>query len=217
MSKKTSKEAYFLAIMFALCIYTMFAGPFDRSAVMIGSERVSWKGAIYVLCVGEYSEGKTIALTRRESFCGDVNEIKSVKEDNTHTFIVVRSFLDQNLFVREDYVIPKEGEITAAVWGRVKIADKEFCQAISDILEYDGDTFEYETEGIFMLTETQNMRMLYLAYEGCPIGTEFAGYLGKVNDIWVFAKGHIGTITCKVIPSRYISILQKESGKVNID
>ena len=35
--------------------------------------------------------------------------INEIAEDPTHTFIVLRSFMDQWLLVREDYIIPADG------------------------------------------------------------------------------------------------------------
>ena len=45
--------------------------------------------------------------------CGNIAlrlKINEVKEDPTHTFIVLRSFLDQWLLVQEDYVIPSNSD-----------------------------------------------------------------------------------------------------------
>ena len=78
---------------------------FDHSGVRRG-EGVYWNNTLYVLCSGEYAEGKTIAKTN------DGWQINEVEEDDTHTFIVMRSFLDDSLLVREDYDIPNSREIT---------------------------------------------------------------------------------------------------------
>ena len=82
---------------------------FDHSGVRRG-EGVYWNDVLYVPSSGEYSEGKTIAKTE------DGWQINEVEEDQTHTFIVMRSFLDQSLLVREDYEIPRSGEITTLFW-----------------------------------------------------------------------------------------------------
>lgn len=180
-------------------------------------ERIHWSGAVYVPCAGEYTEGKTIAKT----FDGKW-QLNSVVEDDSHTFVVIRSFLDQYLYVREDYFIPKSGRITAVVWNGKKINDSEICKSISEIhANNDWDTFDYETEAIFVWTKNQQMKKLYLCYEDCPIGTDFIGYLGKINGKWVITidmpndtRNEDGSpkpyiVVCKEIPDNYIPVLEK--------
>lgn len=89
--------AIFLAITAAalLLLFTNGIIVFDHSGQRRG-EGVFWNGSMYILCSGEYSEGKTIAKTE------DGWRINEVKEDDSHTFIVMRSFLDQYLLVKED-------------------------------------------------------------------------------------------------------------------
>ena len=78
----------------------------DHSAERGFENSVIWQGHTYVpySYQGEYQEGKTIAKT------ADGLRINEVKEDPTHTFIVLRSFTDQWLLVREDYEIPTNSE-----------------------------------------------------------------------------------------------------------
>lgn len=104
---------------------------------------------IKILCSGEYSEGKTIAKTT------DGWQINEVVEDDTHTFVVLRSFLDQYLLVKEDYQISTSGAVTIAVWNGKNIYDEHFHVTLSKILEQATTDFEYETDGIFQLTDNQ--------------------------------------------------------------
>ncbi len=186
---------------------------FDHSAE-VRIESLYWKDTVYIGCSGEYNEGRTIAKS------SDGHEINEVEEDKTHTFVVVRSFLDDSLYVREDYNIPKSGTITLAYWNHQKITDPAFLQAISEIRMSDGPIFAYETEGIFQLTETQCMKEVYAAYENCPVATNFMGYMGMVNGKWVVTV-YISTddtdkngapkpytVICKEIPKQYISVLE---------
>ncbi len=78
----------------------------DHSAQRGFENSVEWQGHTYVpySYPGKYHEGKTIAMTT------DGLRINEVKEDPTHTFIVLRSFLDNWLLVREDYMIPTNGD-----------------------------------------------------------------------------------------------------------
>ncbi len=186
---------------------------FDHSAIRRG-EGVYWKAVLYMPCSGEYTEGKTIAKT------GDGWKINEVEEDDTHTFIVLRSFLDQYLLVREDYEIPVSGNITTAFWGDEAIYDREFCELVEDILRYAKSDFQYETEGLFQRTDEQEMETLYVGYEGCPIGTEYMGYMGKIHGTWYITtridseqRGEDGApkpyqVWCYTIPEKYIELLE---------
>lgn len=176
---------------------------------------VTWKGNSYNYCSGEYHEGKRIAKTNEGSY------LKEVEEDPTHTFIVIRSFLDQQLLVRDDYIIPTTGDVTAVFWNREKINNKDFCEAVMKIESVASTDFKYETDGIFQLKDGQQMRRLYFCYEDCPIGTDFKGYMGKVNDKWVITTKISDdqnnpdgspkpyTVECYTIPSEYHEILDK--------
>jgi len=176
------KKATFLrfAVLVLLLISYLFAGGvivLDHSAVRRG-EGVCWRDTLYVPAYGEYSEGRTLAKTE------DGWRINAVKEDPSHTFVVLRSFLDQYLLVREDYEIPDSGKITAAAWGAEYITDDVFLRAVTEILANATTDFEMMTEGIYQLKDGQVMRSLTLAYEDCPLPTEAAGYLGKIDGLW---------------------------------
>ena len=143
---------------------------FDHSAQRRG-EKVFWNNALYVPCSGSYSEGKTIAKT------ADGTRINEVKQDDSHTFIVERSFLDDHLLVREDYQIPTSGEVTTAYW-QEEITDETFLKALSEILEQAVTDFTYETDNIYGHTDKQRMKALYVGYNGCPVAVFDAGCLG---------------------------------------
>lgn len=176
----------------------------DHSARRRG-EGVQWNGVLYVPASGEYTEKKTIAKT------DDGWNIVAVKEDESHTFVVLRSFLDNYLLVREDYEIPTTGQITAVSWNGKKIEDAAFCDAVTAILENKQPDFSYETQAVSHLRDDQHMRRLYLSYEGCPIGTEFAGWMGTVNGAWCITtqvSSDSDTVWCYEIPQEYIPILE---------
>ena len=199
-----------LMLIFGLFVFVSNLIVLDRSAEFVHGG-LQWKNAVYIPCSGEYTEVKTIAKTSDGKW-----NINSVKEDNSHTFVVVRSFLDQQLFVREDYVIPRDGEVTAIAWDGIKITDYSFCQAVNEIYTNDGETFEYNTEGIFMLTETQRMRKVYFSYENCPVAVNSRGWMGKINNQWVITldlsdqyENGAYQYTCKIIPEQYSHLLEK--------
>ena len=185
---------------------------FDRSGQRRG-EGVYWNGGLYMPASGEYTEGRTIAKTE------DGWQINEVEEDSSHTFVVLRSFLDQSLLVRDDYEIPNSGEITCVFWDGKKIEDEMFCDTIADILSRASGDFSFVTEAIYQSNDTQNMKVLYVGYEGCPIGTEYIGYLGTVEGSWcitttISPDQHNSdgspkpyTVWCYTIPVEYEDIL----------
>lgn len=187
---------------------------FDHSAQLKG-DGIHWNNSDYVPCSGSYTEEKTIAKA------DDNWKINEVKEDKTHTFIVMRSFLDQYLLVKNDYKIPHSGKITTAHWGFNTISDYKFYTAVSDILDESVTNFEYETEDIFMLTDNQKMRELYVGYDNCPVATEYIGYMGIVDDTWYITtslsneqKNIDGSprkykVSCYAIPEKYIEVLNE--------
>ncbi len=222
---KMSKLAKIALIVFAIVV--ILIGGFvvmvlqslgffvtDRS-VEVYLEEMVWNGREYTEASGEYSEGKTIARSK------DGWNLNEVKEDPSHNFVVIRSFLDQYLYVASDYTIPKSGEVTKVCWNGKYITNKKFIDAVTKIEAERVTSFEYETEGIYMLTDNQHMRKLVFAYEGCPVATERKGYMGKVNGEWVITT-YISpdqfnedgsdkpySVSCYIIPEEYASILEK--------
>jgi len=198
-----------MAAAAALAVVLLIANGvivFDHSGVRRG-EGVYWNGVLYVPASGEYSEGKTIAKTT------DGWQINEVEEDPSHTFIVLRSFLDQSLLVREDYDIPDSGGISTLFWNRQFIADEEFRQTVIGILSGAKPDFEYVTDGIFQLKDGQKMRPLYAGYDGCPIATEYIGYMGTLDGKWYLTTdrtGHeFGSVSCCTIPEEHTDVLSR--------
>ncbi len=181
---RTAALAVFLAVLAAGLVRLIV---FDRSAVL-EEDRILWKGRVYVPAVGEYSEGRTIARTSDGSW-----KLDEVKEDPSHTFIVLRSFLDQYLYVDEAYEIPRSGHITAACigLGMNRTADAALCAALERVLNGEGRTepFELSVQDSYLsLTETRRLRELHIAYESCPVCTEWKGALGTADGKIVFAE-----------------------------
>lgn len=174
-------------------------------------DQLYWDGTIYTICTGIYTEGETIAKTQ------DGWSINEVEEDASHTFIVIRSFLDQYLMVREDYQIPISGGLSVVAWNGASIADVEFCNAISEILKIATIDYEYETNNIFELTSGQQMHPIYVGYDNCPVATAYIGYLGTVTGRWyittqapsISEQSSRQTIYCYTIPQKYLAILEK--------
>ena len=204
-----------LLIVIGVALWRNGVFVMDHSA-KYGLEALVWKGRTYTSISGEYTEGRTIAKTEDGKW--NINE---VKEDPTHKFVVVRSFLDDYLYVAEDYLVPTSGNITTVSWGGNYISEEVFLNAISKIVKDATTSFEYETEAIFALNENQRMKRIYVAYEDCPVATEYLGYLGKINGNWVITtyisedqhnedgspKKH--SVGCYLIPETYHDVLQR--------
>ena len=175
-----------------------------------------WNGKEYSTVGGVYTEGRTIAKSANGSW-----DIKEIKEDPSHTFVVARAFLDQYLYVADDYTVPKSGEITTVCWNETVIQDTDFLKAMAEIEATKTTMFDYETEGIFMLTDNQHMRELYFAYDECPVATEYKGYMGKVNGKWVITTAISPdqhnpdgspkpySVSCYSIPDQFSEMLEK--------
>lgn len=180
---------------------------FDHSAERGFENSVKWKGVTYIPVSGKYREGKTVAKTK-DGF--DINEVEG---DDSHTFLVMRSFLDNWLVVREDYVIPISGKITRASWGLKHIEDEEFLSAVAEILEEREADFVYDNSkgDIYQYKGDDVMRELVVAYEGCPVPTNNLGYLGTIDGKWCVTVGRYqkDKIDCYYIPEEYIPTLEK--------
>ena len=221
MKRKLSKPAIicifvFFAVVIGIFVLLWNCGVFvlDHS-VMVYMEGMTWKGQDYSRVGGEYTEGRTIAKSK------DGWKINEVREDPSHTFVVTRSFLDQYLYVSDDYTVPTSGKITKVCWNGEYIENKEFLQALTQIDITKTTSFDYETEAIFILNDSQRMKQLYFAYENCPVATANKGWLGKINGEWVITtyissnqNNEDGSpkpymVGCYSIPDGYSQILEK--------
>lgn len=139
-----------------------------------------WNDSYYISCSGQYSEGKTLSMTN------DGWEINEVKEDETHTFVVIRSFLDQYLMVKENYEVPTSGNISIVAWNQHQISDIALCNAISEILEQISIGAYEKIEDVSHLQDDYLRHPIYIAFEDCPVATNFMGYLWPIDGDWYF-------------------------------
>ncbi len=206
-----------LAVLLAILVLIYICNKvvvFDRSGERAGNDLL-WNGTTYVSCSGSYTEHKRIAKTT------DGFDIIEIEEDDTHTFVVLRSFLDQELMVDINYTIPQSGKLTSVSWNDTKITEEEFCSVVADIISRATTDFEYTTDGIFILTENQKMREVMVGYNNCPVSTEYIGYMGLVNGTWCITteiskdqrnpdgSPKAYSVSCYTIPQEYIEIVEK--------
>lgn len=213
--KETLKTLGILAAIACAIVLKLYSTGFfaPEQDVGVGADSMTWEGKRYIAVSGAYTEGKSIARDRQSGW-----DINRVEEDPSHTFVVARSFLDQYLFVAEEYAIPQSGRITAASWNGVYIYDAAFLEALAKIEAESEPSFSYETDYLYAPKEDQYMRQLYVAYENCPVATVWKGYLGKVDGQWALTlrisdredgseRPH--TVSCYAIPQNYWSILEQ--------
>ena len=200
-----------LLIAFVLLCHQGFI-VLDHSAKQGFEHSVTWKGNTYVQKSYNYSkEGKTLARTDRGF------NLKEITDDESHNFLVVRSFLDQYTLVNEDYIIPKSGEVTCVFWDREKFTDKPLTDVISKIINNKKSDFTYlSDEWLSSLTDTRQLDSLDVGYNGCPVGTEYIGYIGKLNNKWVLCfnvkndeNTRKSTCDCYEIPEADYKVLEE--------
>ena len=209
---KNKKLRIFLGAIIAIiaALIVLISGGvivLDRSGERLFENGLMWQDNEYRSVSGKYKEGKTIARTK-DGF--DINEVEG---DDSHTFLVMRSFLDQWLVVREDYEIPKSGKITKAYWNLKFIEDEEFYETVADLAEKATSGFVYDNSNndIYQYKGDDVMRELVVAYDGCPVPTNYLGFMGTMNGRWCMTVGkHTGTkVDCYYIPDEYIPVLEK--------
>lgn len=181
---------------------------FDHSAERGFENSIIWKDVRYEPVPGRYKEGKTIAKVKDSGL--SINEVEG---DDSHTFVVVRSFIDQWLVVREDYNIPKSGKITKAYWAHQLIEDEEFFSVVAKLMQHSKPDFMYDNsaDDIYQYKGDDVMRQLVVAYEDCPVPTNYLGYIGTMGGKWCMTVGDYrkDKIDCYYIPDEYIPVFEK--------
>lgn len=167
MSLKKFLIGTFIILFIVVAFFVVIYFSVDRTAEFKG-RYLYWNNAIYEEKAGAYSEGNTIAMTTDNKW--SVNEVKG---DDLHTFVVVRSFLDQYLYVKKDYKIPQNGKVSSAYI--------HTYNRFENIIDSSGETFTFNTDNIYAHAET-----IDLGYDGCPVGTHFVGLIGVVKNKWVY-------------------------------
>lgn len=144
--------------------------------VMIEGEKYNYSGFELT------KEGKTIARI-------DGYIINEVPEDPTHTFLVIRSFLDQDYIVRDDYKIPEGGNVSCAYIGTMmeRTTDEALLAALTKILNgdyLDGKSIQLTDDRDFI--ENNQFNHVVVGYEDCPVGTDNSiYYIGKIDSKYV--------------------------------
>lgn len=192
-----------------ICMVSMIAYryiTFDRSAVINFEGGFIWNDIQYVPVIAETGNtGRCIAETT------DGHKIREFKDDPTHTFLEIRSFLDNNKVVRADYTIPTEGNITCAYISGNRVSDGEVLELLSLLKSYEYQkSFYIRTDNIYYIAND-----IYVGYNGCPVGTQWLGCIGDINGKLVFIPASENTLKpgveqifeCDVIPSQYEKML----------
>jgi len=98
----------FLGIAAAcLLLQLWYSGVFvtDYSVAVYAEGGMRWQGRVYqkVGSTSGYTEGRTLAKSENGW------KLNEVREDPSHNIVIVRSFLDQYLYVAEGHEIPADG------------------------------------------------------------------------------------------------------------
>lgn len=173
----------------------------DRTAKYVGEGDFLIKGERYVSYpVGYTDEGRTVA--KADNF-----DIMEIPEDEDRNFLAVRSFLDNWTIVKESYEIPDSGKLNVAYCEYERIADGEKLHMVQSILDDDFQgSFVIKTDAESEINNAT--KSIYVGYEDCPVGTEWIGAIGNINDRLVFIKtedmkdGDL-RYTCYILNSEY--------------
>lgn len=209
-NKKKIMIAIAAILLFLLAIigYIYFHRLFLQRDGFVGVEQVQIEDVNYRYENFELTkEGKTIAFI-------DDWKINEVPEDPSHTFLVVRSFLDQYYIVREDYTIPTEGNVSCAYIGKDnRTEDKKILWALTEILQKD-----YTNGTDFFISydngANDGFRHVTVGYEGCPVGTDSSiYYIGKIDSKWVIIfRDELGEWKNDKLPAVYYELDDKYGG-----
>lgn len=191
---------------------------FDHSAQINTDWGFVWKDVQYIPVTIE--AGKTTKCIAKTT---DGQKIKEYEDDPSHTFLELRSFLDNNSVVREDYVIPTEGTISCVYISNTRLTDSTLYPKIKEILECDFESsFFIKSKMIYSLG-----KRITIGYNDCPVGTQFEGVIGNINGKWVFIYpqdvGHIKpsspetTYECHIIPERLTGVFDDMAKSIGYD
>ncbi|WP_297597260.1 hypothetical protein [uncultured Cetobacterium sp.] len=208
------KKRGFRFILFGIIIFIFFKSclNYEKNPPEFFGDTIHWKGSSYIISQGGHKEGERIAK-------GDGFSLFSAG-DPTETFIVYRSFLDNALYVKEDFNIPTEGKITKVSWAYEIFTDKDLCDTILKILEESKnlEINRYESEDlIFRLKPGLVMRTLYVAYEDTYIPTKYKGEIGVINGKWsittsaeekIGENGILYKYSYILVPENYVNVLE---------
>lgn len=136
----------------------------------------------------------------------DGHSIHPITEDSSRCFLEVRSFLDNWTIVKESYVIPTSGKLNVVYYNHERITpastDNEKWNLAQSIRNND-------FSGSFVIQATSPndiynaTKSVYFGYEDCPLGTDFIGGIGIINEQLVFIKKS-SLKSCELIYTCYI-------------
>lgn len=195
--------------------------PEDKSArkspyYSINNE-ITWKGKTYILCDYDFNYDAAFDIGKAVTQCGEGGDILfEVNGDSQHHFLIDTSFNERpDLYVSADYTIPTEGKLTSVYVNGRKVTNKKLLDAIEQLYSSDNnDFFLYKVEDNFHHDHNIVAKKINLAYEGCPVGSDYKGYLGRVDGKWCYFHDYPGyrvfqkeTIPCFEIDEELIPII----------
>ena len=104
---KLTAGLFFAVAAVCILLQLWYCGVFvtDYSVAMYAEGGMHWQGRVYqkVGSTSGYTEGRTLAKSENGW------KLNEVREDPSHNIVIVRSFLDQYLYVAEGHEIPADG------------------------------------------------------------------------------------------------------------
>ncbi|MEL7570798.1 MAG: hypothetical protein AAGU14_09600 [Eubacteriaceae bacterium] len=181
---KRKKLFIFLAII-AIAALSLIVNHFVRHTGEFIDGKFFWRGSYYHkidLDSYEFKGFDKIEKTKNLDF-----NISAIEGDNEYIFLLLWDLTSNYLYVKEDYEIPTSGKVTSVYVAPIhKFEDKKFCEAIDDLL-YGGfindkrKKFIIKTDVMYQLAKE-----ITLSFNDCPVGSEFVGYIGIINNKWVY-------------------------------
>lgn len=161
-----------------------------------------WQGRRYVRA-SDYDYYDSINIGKTLSISWNDIRLSEVDEDPSHTFVIISpGWSDHFVYVSADYTVPKSGKVTLAYWHNREITDTEFLNVIENLENKLGEPIALSLDN----NDFNELKPLYLGYDGCPIATEYLARVGKINGEWI-ARDEPGEYYR--IPEKYISTLEK--------
>lgn len=176
-----NKRLFILALIIALVSGYLIMKYFsiDRSGEFIADDEIKFKGEEYKSMYFAHAKvGKTIGKV-------DYWDINEIKEDKEHNFLEVCSFLDNFYVVKKSYTIPTQGSINVVYIDNYRYTNNvELKNAIYFLLNTEiNDGFKIKTDNIYHYAKE-----VYIGYDDCPVGTEYIGMIGYINEKLVYIK-----------------------------
>ncbi|AUI87720.1 hypothetical protein BS333_15050 [Vibrio azureus] len=169
-----------LVIIFIIIVMALKIPSVDRTAKRYG-DGLYWKDVNYIAVGDNYTTPKNDQILAEDQNGGSVI---GFGEDNQHTYLMVDSFLDQRLFVREDYVPNDNGPLTAVALRGALVKSVEYGHRIKLLLEESKKARSKNCK----FNNINELSKVEYSYNDSRVTDFFAGYISFHNGAWVYVR-----------------------------